>query len=191
MTRRCTAHTSSGQPCKKPPIRGGTACTSHGGSSPRVRAAAERRLAEQDAEAKAAQAVERLTGKRAPMNIADVYRELLELSGLVVAWKDVLRDRVDALTDYTTPTLVGGEQIRGDVLLFERAMDRALKVLDAVARLDLDSRLSVISEEGARQIVAMIRRAVADVDFTPEQEDRFNAAIARELRRASEAGDTQ
>jgi len=43
---RCKAHSSqTGLPCNNPPIRGGTVCRMHGGSTPAVRAAAQRRLA--------------------------------------------------------------------------------------------------------------------------------------------------
>lgn len=44
-SRRCTAHSSqTGERCRKPAIRGGTVCGSHGGSAPQVRDAAKRRL---------------------------------------------------------------------------------------------------------------------------------------------------
>ena len=46
-TYRCTAHSArTGQPCKRPPIRGGTVCATHGGSAPQVRRAATRRIEE-------------------------------------------------------------------------------------------------------------------------------------------------
>lgn len=41
----CTAHTSSGKPCKRWAIVGGTVCPTHGGSAPQVREAARRRIA--------------------------------------------------------------------------------------------------------------------------------------------------
>lgn len=44
-TRRCRARTSSGEPCKRPPILGAEVCGSHGGRAPQVREAAGRRLA--------------------------------------------------------------------------------------------------------------------------------------------------
>lgn len=44
---RCRAHSSrTGQQCKRWSIRGGYCCPSHGGRSPQVRRAAERRLLE-------------------------------------------------------------------------------------------------------------------------------------------------
>lgn len=45
--RWCSAISSqSGEPCRKPPIHGGSVCASHGGSAPQVREAARRRLLE-------------------------------------------------------------------------------------------------------------------------------------------------
>lgn len=186
--KRCRAHRSDGEPCKRPPIRGGTVCSSHGGRAPAVRAAADRRLAERAAEVQAVKAVETLTSTRAPMTIRDVYRELLDVSGLVVAWKDVLRDRVDVLSEYTASTVLGGEQIRGEVLLFERAMDRALKVLEAVARLDLDTRLTSLTERDGELLTGVVRLAMATAELTPEQTARFDAAMAEGLRKLSESG---
>lgn len=43
---RCTAHRTNGEPCRAWSIRGGYVCRSHGGSTKRVRAAAELRWAE-------------------------------------------------------------------------------------------------------------------------------------------------
>lgn len=41
---KCSAHTSSGRPCKRWAIVGGTVCPTHGGSAPQVREAARRRI---------------------------------------------------------------------------------------------------------------------------------------------------
>jgi hypothetical protein len=44
--RRCTARTSSGAPCRRSPILGGTVCATHGGRAPQVQARARQRLLE-------------------------------------------------------------------------------------------------------------------------------------------------
>lgn len=180
--KRCKATNRAGEQCGRPPMRGGRVCASHGGKSPRVLAAAQRNLAE----AEAIREVTRLSDARGPLSLSEVYREMLRTAGLAVAWRDVLEAKVSSLEDYAGVNGLGAEQVRADVALFERALDRTAKVLELIARLDLDSRLTNMGEDLGRQVVAMIRRAVADVDFTPEQEARFNAAIARELRAASE-----
>lgn len=42
----CSARRSNGEPCRKPAIKGGAVCATHGGSAPQVRDAAKRRLLE-------------------------------------------------------------------------------------------------------------------------------------------------
>lgn len=44
--RPCGAKRSNGEPCKKPAIKGGTVCQTHGGSAPQVRKKAALRLLE-------------------------------------------------------------------------------------------------------------------------------------------------
>lgn len=48
-TPRCAAHTRTGRPCSNPPVTGATVCRMHGGASPQVKRAAERRAKEQQA----------------------------------------------------------------------------------------------------------------------------------------------
>src|SRR5438046_1115634 len=43
-SRRCTALRTNGEPCSRWAIKGGNVCPFHGGSAPQVRAAARRRL---------------------------------------------------------------------------------------------------------------------------------------------------
>lgn len=181
----CSARRSNGEPCKRPPIRGGTVCASHGGRAPAVRAAADRRLAE----AEATREVARMTDARGPLRLPDVYRELLSTAGAAVAWQSVLRDRVEALSDYSATSGMGAEQVRADVVLFERAMDRTAKVLELVARLDLDTRLSNISKRDADILVDLVERAKTVAGLSPEQSATFNAHMAEELRKLSESGE--
>lgn len=180
----CKARRSDGEPCKRPPIRGGRVCASHGGRAPAVRAAADRRLAEQEA----TREVARLTDARGPLTLPDVYREMLTTAGDAVAWQSILRERVGSLDDYSS-TAMGAEQVRADVVLFERAMDRTAKVLELVARLDLDARISNIVQRDVEILVGIVKRARDSVGLTPEQSAAFDAAMAEELRKVGEAGE--
>lgn len=183
--KRCGAHRSNGEPCKRPPMRGGKVCSSHGGQAPAVKAAAQRRLAE----AEATRAVARMTDARGPLSLPDVYRELLSTAGAAVAWQSVLRERVEDLSDYSSTSGMGAEQVRADVVLFERAMDRTAKVLELVARLDLDTRLSNISNRDAEILTSVARQAMISAELSPAQTETFNAAMADGLRRVSESGE--
>lgn len=176
--KRCRAHRSNGEPCKRPPIRGGTVCSSHGGRAPAVRAAAGRRLAEQEA----TREVARLTDARGPLSLPDVYREMLTTAGNAVAWQRVLRERVESLDDYSS-TAMGAEQVRADVVLFERAMDRTAKVLELVARLDLDTRLTHISAQQGEQVARVLRVGLDAAGLSTGQREAAEAAMVLELRK--------
>lgn len=134
-TRRCSARRSNGQPCKNRPLIGATVCRVHGGSAPQVKAAAARRLAE----SKARRALDDV-GVR---EVDNPLHELRALTGEVVAWKDALANHVAALEDrYRYSDAKGAEQLRAEVALYERAMDRAAKLLETWARLGLDAMLA-------------------------------------------------
>ncbi len=182
--KRGKARRSDGEPCKRPPIRGGRVCAFHGGRAPAVRAAASRRLAEQEA----TREVARLTDARGPLSLPDVYREMLNTAADAVAWQSILRERVGSLDDYSS-TAMGAEQVRADVVLFERAMDRTAKVLELVARLDLDARILNINQRDADILVNLVERAKTAAGLSPEQGERFNAHMAEELRKLSESGE--
>ncbi|TDP78321.1 hypothetical protein DEU31_1772 [Brachybacterium sp. AG952] len=177
--KRCTATNRAGEQCGRPPMRGGKVCASHGGKSPRVLAASRRRLAEQEA----TREVARLSGARDPLTLTDVYREMLNTAGLAVAWRDVLEQRVSALDEYAGMNGIGSEQVRADVALFERAMDRTAKVLELIARLDLDTRMTQISAQQGEQVARALRAGMDAAGLSTGQREAAEAAMVAELRR--------
>lgn len=91
MQATCHGTTRAGEPCKNPPITGGTVCRMHGGSAPAVKAKAAERT-QQDAARRVLMAL----GEPEPI---DPARALLDL----IAWKygEVrwLRDKVQTVKD--------------------------------------------------------------------------------------------
>jgi len=144
-------------PCSNNPVLGCDTCHRHGAAAPQVRAAAQRR---QDLEA-VEQRARTLVDARGPMTLAEVYERLIHLAGLVTTWQDFMVERVDALKalryEASGP---GTEQLRSEVALMERAMDRTLRVLESIARLDLDTRKAKIDQAQADIVVSLIWRIV-------------------------------
>lgn len=135
---RCTAKTKASggtERCTQPRIHGATVCRMHGGAARQVKAAAARRLAE----TKVRKALDEV-GVR---EVTNPLEELRALTGEVVAWKDALANHVAALEDrYRFTDEKGAEQLRAEVALYERALDRAGKILETWARLGLDAMLA-------------------------------------------------
>jgi hypothetical protein len=161
--------------CEQPagwgtPHPGHGRCKLHGGCAPSGRIAA----AEQQARAALAR-----------LNVAPVENALTELAkitGQVVAWKDMLAEKVNTLASLRYETEVGGEQLRAEVALWERALDRCGKFLVDMAKLDIDERLARVTEQQAEQVSAALTTVLAEMGLSQDQQRAARAGVARHLR---------
>lgn len=145
---RCTSKSrQTGERCKNYPPAAYpeiTVCRFHGGASPHVqRKARERRLENQ---------VRNLFNRMEITPVDDPLTELSHLAGQVVAWKDHLAAMVDNLKSQYRYETEFNEAIRGEVALFERALDRCAQVLGLIAKLNIDERLAAITERQAKML---------------------------------------
>jgi hypothetical protein len=182
--RRCTGtysknhETHPGERCRQWAIKGANVCYHHGGAAPQVRRKAAARVAQAKLEESVAKTLARL-------EVAPVENPLTELSkvaGQIVAWKDVLAERVNALERIRYQDDKGGEQLRAEVALWERALDRCASVLATIARLNIDERLAAITERQAAVVVAAVEAALAHAGITGEAAVEAKKAAARRLR---------
>lgn len=135
-------------PCKRAPLLGQTRCRQHGGIHKNTESARRRELTERKINA----AVRKL--KITP--VEDPLSALKMLAGEVLAWKNEMSRHVGTLEQVRYRAGDGGEQIRGEIQLFERAMDRCASVLTAIAKLNIDERLAAISEQQAQMLAAAL-----------------------------------
>lgn len=174
--QRCARHNRDGEPCKAYPVRGTTVCAAptHGGRLPRVKAAASRRVAEDE--------VRRGLANLDVTPVGDPFEQLSLLAGQVVAWKDALAGKVNELTQLRYEAMgAGTEQLRAEVALFERALDRCASVLGTIAKLNIDDRLARISERQAEAVIRAVDAAIAAVGRGASPAEARSVA-ARELR---------
>jgi hypothetical protein len=114
--------------------------------------------------------------------ITDPYTELSELAGEIVKLKDVLRDKVEELTNLKD---VGDENVATqiDVLFqaYERSIDRCERILMGMARLDLEDRIARlhtrINSDMAAQIIGSMNAAL-DAAVVP---DALREVVIREF----------
>lgn len=191
--RRCTGIATGGktrperkgEQCLHWAIPGGTVCAWHGGGASQVRAAANRRLADEALMRKAAG----LVGEPVDNPLA----ELANLAGRARAFMELMEERVQTLLDggSTGDGQCGirykggaGEQLRAEVALYERAMDRVGKFLADFGRLNIDSRLAQIEEAKADVVLRAIDAALAHAGVTGPQATEAKRVAARHLRAA-------
>lgn len=166
-----------GERCRQIVMRGQTLCLAHGGKAKQNLRAAERRLAEAKLEVKVSQVLAKLDV--APID--NPLTELSQLAGQVVAFKNALAERVNTLSEIRYQG-GAGEQIRAEITLYERALDRVNTVLGTIARLNIDERLAAISERQAEVVIAAIDVALAHAGVTGETAAGARRAAARRLR---------
>jgi hypothetical protein len=163
IVRQCTAHITrgpdAGRRCRRSAVRGTNVCPMHGGRAPQVRAAAARSVAT----AQALAAYERYSPNgHGPV---DVLAELGRLVAEVRHFADWAGGRVAALTagDWRPDQ----PRAAAELALYERALDRAGRLLADVARLGLDA--------------ALLDRAVRDVWVQQRIGEQVKAAVDRAL----------
>lgn len=153
-------------------------CKLHGGATRNHRDAAAVRQVE-------AGARRALAGLGVSEPVANPLLELQRLAGEVGAFKDALRGMVERLNSvrYDGPL---GEQIRGEITLYERALDRCARVLRDITALKIDERIvqiqSRVSEQQGLLIAGAIRAILEDLALTPEQRARVGEVVPRRLR---------
>ena len=92
----CGAKKKTGDPCGTSPVKGGKRCTNHGGASPQAKAAAEKRLAEQEAKETMTKAV-RTLGLPVDVDPGKALLDEIHWTAGHVAW---LREKVQELETF-------------------------------------------------------------------------------------------
>jgi hypothetical protein len=149
--------------CRQFAVKGAvpTRCKNHGANlGSRTHMEASRRNVESSA-------AERLAGimaasgeyLMAPPAIGDPLIELLGLAAEIGALKEVLRAKVVPLLEGDKLRYAhskAGEQLRQEIILYERALERFAKILIDISKLNIQDRLAGVQEQTA----AMLERAL-------------------------------
>lgn len=114
--------------------------------------------------------------------VADPLAGLLKLAGQVLAWQATTAALVNELESIRYRGSNGAEQLRAEVALYERAMDRAVTVLAAIARLNIEERLVQLSERQADAVIGAVNAALEAAGVAGERANEARVAAARHLR---------
>lgn len=152
--------------CHGTPVRGTDRCRMHLGekTGPVI---AEAKLQEQAA---------RLLYQRDAKPVTDPLSALQLLAGQATAWMDIIGDKVNDLRSirYSTES---GEQIKGEIVVMERAMDRLGRLLVDIAKLNIEGRLAGVRQQTAdmleRALDAALEKAEVGLDKQAEARETF------------------
>jgi len=169
---KCSGHRTDGEKCQAYAINGGKVCAAHGGRAPQMKATAALNVAERKAEGL-------LAGITDFEPVTDPLTELQRVAGRAVRLVEVLEPVVAELKRIRYESQA--EQVDGRMVVYERALDRAGKILADMARLNIEERLARVGEAQARQINHVIRGVAAEIGLAVTEE-AVRQAVARHIR---------
>ena len=172
---KCGGKNRQGGPCGNPAGKntdhlGSGNCSNHGGCTPTGRTAA---LNEQ---------AQRLLYHHGAGAVTDPLEALQRLAGRALMLEETIGGLVNNLRSVRYGTEAGGEQLRSEVAILERAMDRCGKILVDIAKLNIDERLARVTEQQAEQVSAALSAVLADMGLTQQQQQAARTGVARHLR---------
>lgn len=192
---RCGAKKRDGNACGAPPIKGGTRCVRHGGRAPQVQAAAARRLAKASAQDQMLKAV-RTLGLPQDVDPGKALLDEIHWTAGHVAW---LREKVQELQDeelvwgrtqtdngigpqgpVDTTTEKAGPSVWYELYMKER--DHLAKVCALALRAGIEERKVKLAESQGALVADVIRRILAALNLTPDQQALVPEIVPQQLR---------
>ncbi|HEX7349600.1 hypothetical protein [Brachybacterium sp.] len=198
MAQRCSATAkSTGKPCGRWAIDGGSTCPMHGSSAPQVKAKAAQRVAEEKAAAKM-----RLFAAPVDIDPANALLELVQwTAGEVRYWRAevarIAEAEAEKLTwsqtsheEGTTPGAEGG-YFDKDVTeavphvayrMLTDAQDRLAKYAAAALRAGVEERRVRLAEDQGAAVAGVIRKILERLDLLEWQAEMVSTIVPEELR---------
>lgn len=114
--------------------------------------------------------------------VENPLEELALLVSEVLTYKDYCAMQVAKLRGDERYEGRGGEQLRAEVALYERSLDRAGKILIEWSRLNIDERLARIEEAKATAILEVIRRSLLVAELSEDARAEVEKVAIKELK---------
>jgi hypothetical protein len=179
-----------GQPdfCRNYSVKGSSppACNAHGratgssGSKAASRTVVQGRVVRRMAEIMDEHGERLLRPQRAP----DPLAGLLELADEMYEWKKIMQEVVAYLTSTDRIRSAHdrvGEQLRAEVLLYERAMERLAQLWERIIKLGIEARMAKITDIQVRAIETALDTALAASGLGMIEREAARGALRREL----------
>lgn len=189
--RRCRHDFGGTDPCHDNAVKGTepARCRKHGaarGSIP-AKQAANRIVSGQIADRLVVILAEHGEKLMRPDPIGNPLTELLELAAEVKAFKEIMRSITAYLVqraDMRYGTRMG-EQLRAEVVLYERAQERLGKLLMDISRLGIDARLLQLEEQQAALIERALNAALSASGLGLIEQQEARTVLRRELTKVA------
>ncbi len=123
----------------------------------------------------------------APDPIGNPFTELMELAAEIKAFKEAMRhvaaylysrERMRSAHDKV------GEQLRAEIILYERAQERLARILIDITKLGIEAKLAAIEEAQMRTIEQAMTIAIQRAGGDLPMQDKIRTELVRELAKA-------
>lgn len=149
------------------------ACKLHGGSTKNHQTAAKTEMTRRAA----AQWV------RDAAPITNPAEALLNVASEINGFKDYLADRVSEIrAESWRYSGAQAEQLRAEISLYERALDRTARVLVDVNKLDLEAKRDAFNQQHGALLAGAVQRILDALDLTEQQRRRVPEVVPAVLR---------
>jgi hypothetical protein len=115
--------------------------------------------------------------------IGNPFEALLEVAAEMKAFKERIGARVATLhvEEWRYSGTRIGEQLRSEIVVYERSMERLATTLVRIARLNIEERMMRITERQAEIIETAMMEALADLNLPAAVQEQARDAIVRRL----------
>ena len=173
---KCGGTNRQGEPCRnaagyKTDHAGFGNCAFHGGATPTGRVSALNKEAA------------RLLYRHDATPCGDPLEALQRLAGRALALEETIGHLVNDLSSirYEAGGEGGGEQLRAEVAVLERAMDRCGKLLVDIAKLNIDERLVRVTEKQAAMAEKALLSTLGEMGLDAGQQTEACERLGRHL----------
>jgi len=122
-----------------------------------------------------------------PDPIGNPFHELMDLAAEIKAFKELMRQVSAYLVSkerIRSAHARVGEQLRAEILIYERAQERLAKILIDITRLNIEARLAAIEEAQQRTIEQAMTIAIQRAGGDLTMQDRIRRELVTELKKA-------
>lgn len=164
--------------CGRALKNGAVVCKNHGGNLPKAQSAAQLRVANAQA---TKEALDRLKADKDRSH--DTVTEMDRLAAEAIVFKDVCRDRLDTLLTNDEIRYKGnaGEQLRAEVALYERALDRCNTILSTNVRLNIHEKKIELEKAKAVLVASAFRETLNEAGLTKEASQHLMRIFSQKM----------
>lgn len=181
MPRMCS---QSEKGCVNPALKNSEECENH--QSTKKDEQREKKEVEKGKD-QAKRGLRQQAAKTDTSTVSRVLEGMLEELDNVRGWQREAREQVDALDgQWRFQDKTGGEHLRSEISVYERAMDRTARVLKDMTRLDIDARVAGIEKKQAEFMLTVLMRAMDKAGIQQKEANKVVSLVGQELDTSDE-----